>query len=158
MIEYAMLSLIKIIDNILLTVKSLATYKEQRIFSSLLVVVSQLIFYLVISEVINDNTMIAIIIVSVSSGVGNYLAFMINDAFKKDSKWSMVLTSSDKEDVTRLCEYLTAHNIKHVANHGINRKGEETIHIIAFSKTKNESKLIENYLQNTDSKYLKEII
>lgn len=158
MIEYAMLSLIKIIDNILLTVKSLATYKEQRIFSSLLVVVSQLIFYLVISEVINDNTMIAIIIVSVSSGVGNYLAFLINGVFRKDSKWSMVLTSSDKEDVMRLCEYLTAHNIKHVANHGINRKGEETIHIIAFSKTKNESKLIENYLQNTNSKYLKEII
>ena len=158
MIEYAMLSLIKIIDNILLTVKSLATYKEQRIFSSLLVVVSQLIFYLVISEVINDNTMIAIIIVSVSSGVGNYLAFLINGVFRKDSKWSMVLTSSDKEDVMRLCEYLTTHNIKHVANHGINRKGEETIHIIAFSKTKNESKLIENYLQNTNSKYLKEII
>ena len=156
--EYLLIGVIKIDDNILLTVKSLATYKEQKIFSSLLVVISQLIFYLVIGRVINDNTLIAIIIVSVSSGIGNYLAFIISDQFKKDSKWSMVLTSSDKEDVMRLCEYLTAHNIKHVANHGINRKGAETIHVIAFSKTKKESKLIEEYLARTDSKYLKEII
>lgn len=156
--EYVILSLIKIIDNILLTVKSLATYKEQRFFSSFLVIISQLIFYLIIGEVIEDNTLMAIIIVSVSSGVGNYLAFIINDKFKKDSKWSMVLTSSDKNDVLRLCDYLVEHNIKYIANHGLNRQGEETIHIIAFSKTKMESKLIENYLKNTDSKYLKEII
>lgn len=158
MIEYVYLALIKVIDNVLLTAKSLATYKEQRILSSVLVVISQLIFYLVIGKVINDNTMFAIIVVSVSSGVGNFLAFLINDRLKSDSKWSMVLTSSDKEDVMRLCEYLTLHNIKHVANHGINRKGEETIHVIAFSKTKTESRLIESYLENTDSKYLKEII
>lgn len=158
MIEYVYLALIKVIDNVLLTAKSLATYKEQRILSSVLVVISQLIFYLVIGKVINDNTMFAIIVVSVSSGIGNFLAFLINDRLKSDSKWSMVLTSSDKEDVMRLCEYLTLHNIKHVANHGINRKGEETIHVIAFSKTKTESRLIESYLENTDSKYLKEII
>lgn len=155
---YILLSIVKILDNIILTAKSLATYKEQRILSSVLVIISQLIFYLVIGEVINDNTMLAIIVVSVSSGLGNYIAFIINSHFKKDSKWSMVLTSSDKEDVMRLCEYLVSHNIKHVANHGINRRGEETIHVIAFSKTKNESKLIEKYLENTDSKYLKEII
>lgn len=156
--EYIILSLIKIIDNILLTVKSLATYREQRLFSSFLVIVSQLIFYLIIGEVIEDNTLMAVIIVSVSSGIGNYLAFIINDKFKKDSKWSMVLTSSDKEDVLRLCNYLVEHNIKYVANHGLNRHDEETIHIIAFSKTKKESTLIENYLRNTNSKYLKEII
>ena len=78
---YIVLSLVKIIDNIIMTIKSIATYKEKRILSSVLVIISQLIFYLVINQVINDNTMLAIIIVSISSGIGNYIAFIINDKF-----------------------------------------------------------------------------
>ena len=142
----------------MLTFKSIATYKEKKILSSVLVVISQLIFYLVIDQVIEDNTLLAIVIVSVSSGIGSYVAFLINDKFRKDAKWTMVLTSSDVEDIKKLCHYLTEHKIKHIANDGYTRSGNKTINVIAFSKTKNESRLIENYLQNTDSKYLKEVI
>ena len=155
--QYIILGLIKIVDNIILTAKSLATYKNQKLLSSILVVISQLIFYLVIEQVINDSTMLAIIIVSVSSGIGNYVAFLINDKFKKDDKWQYHMTSSDKEDVLRLCNYLVENKIKYLANHGLNRRGEETINVIAYSKTKNQSRLIESYLKNTKSKYLKEI-
>lgn len=155
---YVILALIKIFDNVILTAKSIATYKEQKIISSILVVISQLIFYLVIDQVISDNTILAIIIVAVSSGVGNYIAFLINNKFKKDAKWTMVLTSSDVEDVKRFCNYLAEHKIKYVANDGYNRRMERTINIIAFSKTKAESRLVEEYLKHTDSKYLKEII
>ncbi len=158
MIGYIFLAVIKIFDNIVLTAKSIATYKEQKILSSILVVISQLIFYLVIDQVIEDNTILAIVIVAVSSGVGNYIAFLINNKFRKDAKWTMVLTSSDVEDIKKLCHYLTEHKIKHIANDGYTRKGNKTINVIAFSKTKNESRLIESYLQNTDSKYLKEVI
>ena len=156
--EYVWLGIIKVIDNILSTVKSIATYKEKKLLSSFLVIISQLIFYLIVSEVISDNSLEVIILVSVASGLGNYIAFLINDQFKKDEKWTMVLTSSDKNDVLKFSDYLSKNKIKHIANHGLNRQGEETIHIIAFSKTKNESKLIEKYLQESDSKYLKEII
>ena len=155
---YLILALIKVFDNVVLTAKSIATYKEYKIISSILVVISQLIFYLVIDQVIEDNTMTAIIIVSIASGVGNLIAFVVNDKFKKDAKWSMCLTSSDKEDVERLCNYLAENKIKYIANDGYNRRMEPTINIIAFSKTKAESRLIEQYLATTESKYLKEII
>ena len=78
--------------------------------------------------------------------------------FKKDEKWTMILTTKDKEDMLKFSNYLFKNKIKHIANHGLSHQGEETIHIIAFSKTKAESKLIEKYLQKSDSKYLKEII
>lgn len=155
---YIILALIKVFDNVVLTAKSIATYKEYKIISSILVVVSQMLFYLVIDQVINDNTILAIIIVSVASGVGNLLAFMINSKFKKDDKWSVVLTSSNKEDVKHFCNYLAEHKIKYIANDGYNRRMEPTINIIAFSKTKAESRLIEQYLATSESKYLKEII
>ena len=157
MITYILLGLVKIIDNIVLTAKSLAVHKRQKILSSILVIISQLLFYLVIDQVINDSTILAIVIVSVSSGIGNFVAFIINDKFKKDDKWMFYLTSSDKDDVLRLCNYLVEHKIKYLANHGLNRRGQETINVIAYSKTKDQSRLIEEYLKNTKSKYLKEI-
>ena len=156
--SYVLLALVKILDNIIITAKSIATYKEQKILSSILVVISQLIFYLVISHVINDNTILAIVIVSISSGIGNYIAFTLSNKFKKDTKWTFVIASSDIEDIKNLCGYLVSNKIKYIANDGYTRKGEHTINVIAFSKTKNESRLIEDYLKNTKSKYLKEII
>lgn len=155
---YIFLALIKVLDNVVLTFKSISTYKEKKILSSILVVVSQLIFYLVIDQVIEDNTLLAIIIVSVSSGIGNLLAFEISSRFKKAAKWVFILTSSDAKDVQNLCGYLAEHDIKYIANDGYTRKGEHTINVIAFSKSKEESTLIERFLKNTESKYLKEII
>lgn len=158
MLGYVILAIIKIFDNIITTFKNIAQYKEYKIISSILVIVSQLIFYLIIDKVIEDNTLLAIIIVSVSSGVGNYVAFLINNKFKRDTKWVFVLTSSNKEDVHRLCNYLVEHKIKYIANNGLTRKNEPTIHVIAFSKSKDDSRLIEKFLATTETKYLKEII
>ena len=132
--------------------------REQKILSSILVIVSQLIFYLVIDQVINDNTILSIIIVSVSSGIGNYVAFMINSKLKKAAKWTFIITSSNLNDIQNLCNYLAEHKIKYIANDGYTRKGEHTINVMAFSKSKDESRLIESFLKNTESKYLKEII
>lgn len=158
MLTYIILAIIKIFDNIVLTAKSIATYKEQKIFSSILVVISQLIFYLVIDQVIEDNTFLAIVIVSISSGIGNYIAFLINARFRKDIKWTFIITSSNINDIQNLCSYLVKHKIKYIANNGLTRKGKDTINVMAFSKNKDESRLIEKFLANAESKYLKEII
>lgn len=158
MIGYIFLALVKVLDNVIITAKSIATFKEQKVLSSVLVIVSQLIFYLVINEVINDNTLLSIIIVSVSSGIGNYLAFEINNRFKKAAKWTFVVTSSNKEELMAFCDYLAEHKIKYIVCNGYNRKWDETVNIMAFSKSKNESRLIEKFLAATESKYLKEII
>lgn len=158
MIEYILLALVKVLDNVVTTFKNITQYKEQKILSSILVIISQLIFYLVIQRVIEDNTILAIAIVSISSGLGNYIAFAINGKFKKAAKWTFVIASSNVQDIRNLCNYLAANDIKYIANDGYTRKGEHTINVIAFSKNKDESRLIEKFLSNTESKYLKEII
>ena len=158
MIEYILLALVKVLDNVVTTFKNITQYKEQKILSSILVIISQLIFYLVIQRVIEDNTILAIAIVSMSSGLGNYIAFAINGKFKKAAKWTFVIASSNVQDIRNLCNYLAANDIKYIANDGYTRKGEHTINVLAFSKSKDESRLIEKFLANTESKYMKEII
>ena len=157
-IEYILLAIVKVFDNVIQTAKSISTYKEQKILSSILTIISQLIFYLVISQVIEDNTLLAIIIVSVSSGIGNYIAFIVNGKFKKAAKWTFVITSHNLNDIQNLCNYLAIHKIKYIASDGYTRRGEHTINVMAFSKSKDDSRLIEKFLKNTETKYLKEII
>ena len=158
MFTYIFLAIIKIFDNIVLTAKSIATYKEQKMLSSILVVISQLIFYLVIDQVIEDNTILAIVIVAVSSGIGNYFAFLINDKFRKDTKWVMLFTSSNVNKSKDFSDYLTKNKIKNVVNKGYNRSWDNVINIVIFSKNKEESRLITTYLKNNDFKYLLEVI
>lgn len=158
MIEYVFLAIIKIFDNVISTAKNICQFKELKALSSVLTIISQLLFYLVISQVIEDDTFLSIAVVSISAGLGNYLAFLLNDKFKKDTKWTFVIASSNVTDIKNLCNYLAANNIKYIANDGYTRKGEHTINVMAFSKSKDESRLIEGFLKNTESKYLKEII
>lgn len=155
---YFILFTIKIIDNIISTAKSILTFMNKKFLSSLLVTVSQLLFYTIIKQVMSDDSIYTIIIVSVASGIGNYLAFPIIDKFKNDDKWNYYLTSSNKEDVMKLCKYLAENNIKYVANLGLTRNCEDTINITAFSKTKEQSRTIENFIVKSKSKYLKEIM
>lgn len=154
---YILLAIIKICDNVILTAKSLATYKGQKILSSVLVAISQLLFYLVIDQVVNDSTMLAIIIVSVSSGIGNYIAFLINDKFKKDDVWTNTITSSNQEMLVDLCTMLREHKVKYLLFDTYNRSFEQSYTVTAFTKTKAESRLIDDYLKSTDAKYLRMI-
>ena len=154
---YFLLGLVKICDNVILTAKSISTYKGQKLLSSVLVTISQLLFYLIIDQVVNDSTMAAIIIVSISSGIGNYLAFMINDKFKKDDVWENTITSSDKEMLVELCTMLRDHKVKYLLYNTYNRRFEQSYTVTAFTKTKVESKLIDEYLKNTDVKFLRMI-
>ena len=156
--SYVLLGVIKIFDNIISTGKSLATYQEKKILSSILLAISQLIFYLIIDQVVNDGTLAVILIVAISSGVGNYIAMAINDKLKRDAKWSVMLTCSDINDVRELCHYLREHGIKYIASDGYDKECKRTINVMAFSKTKEESKLIDTYLENTDHKYFKEVL
>lgn len=155
---YVILAIIKIFDNVILTAKSITTYKEQKFLSSVFTTISQLIFYLIIKEVTGDNNLLAIVIVAISSGFGNYVALIINNKIKKDTKWTFVITSKNINDIQNLCNYLVENKVKYIANDGYTRKGEHTINVMAFSKSKDDSRLIEKFLANTESKYLKEII
>lgn len=158
MIGYLCLALVKVLDNIISTAKSIATYRELKWVSSILVALSQLIFYLIIDQVVSDGTLAVIFIVAISSGIGNYIAFTINDKFKRDDKWSVILTCSCVEDVKELCNYLAICGIKYIASDGYDKEGQKTINVMAFSKTKDESSMIDRYLNNTKHRYFKEVL
>lgn len=158
MLNYFILAVIKIVDNLILTAKTITTYKGLKLISAGLTIVSQFLFYFVISKVLRDDTMTTIIIVSISSGIGTYLAFIINQRFKKDVNWTNILTCKDMEDIKKLCDVLRENKIKYIVNDSYSRSWNKTFSIIVFAETKYESIVIDTYLKTTDVKYLREIL
>lgn len=156
--EIILLGLIKVLDNVITTAKSITTYQNRKIITSILVVISQFMFYFIVKSIVNDGSTLSTIVVCVCSGVGTYIAMAISDRFKKDATYTNILTCSDTDSIYELCEYLLNNKIKYIPVDSYNRRNEKTKTVMAFAQTRYESKLIDSFLENSETKYLRQIL
>ena len=110
-LELAVLFLLKAIDNLLSTGKQILIQRHRPILASLSVVVSQIIFYRLISEVSASGGDLALYIVSIASGAGTLIAVKLSDKFSKERTFVNVILSDDKEAMIELRKFLIEHQI-----------------------------------------------
>lgn len=158
MFNVILLGIIKVIDNVITTAKSITTYQNKKITTSILVIISQFMFYSIIKSIVSDGSTLSTIVVCVCSGVGTYIAMCISDRFKKDATYTNILTCSSTDSIDAMCMYLLEHKIKYIPVDSYSRSNERTKTILAFAQTKYESKLIDEFLMNSDTKYLRQIL
>lgn len=156
--ELLILGIIKVLDNMITTAKSITTYQNKKLATALLVIISQFMFYIVIKSVVQDDSIITTSIVCVCSGLGTYIMMFVNDKTRRDTTYTNILTCSHNESIEALCDYLLEHKIKYIALDSYSRSKKDTLTVMAFAKTKYESSLIDIFLQNSETKYLREII
>ena len=156
--EMFILGLIKVLDNVISTARSITTYQNKKIITSILVIISQFMFYFIVKSIVSDGSTISTIIVCICSGLGTYIAMVFNDKFKKDITYTNILTCSQTDSIDEMCEYLLMHKIKYIPVDSYSRKNERTKTIIAFAQTKYESSLIDTFLEQSTTKYLRQIL
>lgn len=156
--ELLILGVIKVLDNMITTAKSITTYQNKKIATSILVIISQFMFYLVIKSVVEDDSFITTTVICLCSGIGTYIAMTISDKTKRDLTYTNILTCSHAESIDELCDYLLEHAIKYIPVDSYNRRNEKTRTVIAFAQTKYESSLIDTFLENSETKYLRQIL
>lgn len=156
--ELFILGLIKVIDNVISTAKSITTYQNKKVITSILVIISQFLFYSVIKSVVSDDSLLSIIIVCICSGIGTYLAMLFNEKFKKDITYTNILTCSCDDSISELCSYLLENKIKYIPVDSYDRKNKHSITVLAFASTRYESRLIDTFLENSEVKYLRQIL
>lgn len=153
--EYILLFIIKMLDNILVTGKTILIQKGKGFFAAITVIISQVIFYKIISEVVSSESDAKMWIVSIASGVGTFLAIRINERFSKDKIFVNNIASDDKEAMTELCNYLKEHKIKNLVTDSYAKDWSKTLSVTVFAETKEESKLVNKFLKESDSKYFR---
>ena len=155
--NYILLAIIKIVDNIILTEKTILTQKNKAVLASVLVVISQFMFYFLIKQVVSDSSILSISIISIASGVGSYIAFYINKKISRDTVYINIITSNDREKMKSLGDYMRSENIKIVTFEAYSDNIERTLSAMVFANTKAQSIKIDDYLKEHDG-FFREIV
>ena len=150
-INILVVSFVKIIDNILSTGKAILIQRNKAVLAGIFVAVSQIIFYKLINVAQNGKYMIYVI--SVASGIGTYLAIFISNKFSKERLYVNVLLSDDKDAMIDLRNFLQLNKITNLTTDGYTKDFKKTLAVTAYVETKEKSKLLDNYINNSNTKY-----
>lgn len=152
-LELLLLFGLKATDNLLSTGKQILIQRHRPILAALSVVLSQIIFYRLIDKVSAYNGDLALYIVAIASGVGTLLAVMISDKFSKERTFVNVILSDDREAMVDLREFLKEHHITNLATDGYTKDWNKTIAITAYAETREQSRLIDQYVKDSSAKF-----
>lgn len=151
--HYLTLAFVKVIDNVISTEKSLLTQQNKAVAASILVTISQFLFYMLITEVVADSNIFSIIVVSIASGIGSYIAFCINNKFSKETVFINIITSNEKNKMKVFGDYMRSEGIKIVTMPTYGDEIEKTLTALVFANTRQQSKQIDKYMKNNNGFY-----
>ena len=103
-------------------------------------------FYFIIKEVVADNNMISIIVVSIASGIGSYIAFCMNKKWSKDMVYINIITSNNIDKMKAFGDYMRTEDIKIVTMPTYGDDVEKTLTALVFANTREQSSKIDNYI------------
>lgn len=155
------LGIIKVIDNIITTAKNIAVYKNKKIIASSLVAISQMMFNTLTKLIVAEDSLFTDMVVSIGAFIGTYIVMSMNDKLQKDITYTNILTCRHTESVTELRKYLLDNKIKHIVFDSYDKTMQEEemeLTILAFAKSKYESSLIDTFLEQSETKYLRQIL
>ena len=143
---------VKVFDNVLSTGKTILIQKNKGLLAGISVIISQIIFYKLI-DAVSENGNLTMYVISIASGIGTMLAVKISDKFSKDRLFVNVLLCDDKNTMIDLREFLKKHHITNLATDGYTKNlSKKTIAITAYTETKAENRLIDDYLSTLNVK------
>lgn len=152
-LNLVLLFVIKVIDNILGTSKTILIQQNKGILAALSVVISQIIFYKLIDAVGDSENDLTMYVVSIASGFGTYLAVKLNDKFSKEKTYVNVILSDNREAMEDLLGYLRKNKITNLTTDAYTKDWKKTLSITAYAETKEQSKLLDKYIAESDVKF-----
>lgn len=151
---FAVLFLAKVLDNALKTTKTILIQRNRCLLAGLTVIVSDFIYFTLIKNVLSNNSNLAILVVAIGSGVGCCLAIALSRRFSREKTYINVILSDNKDSMQELRDYLALHHITNVATDCYTRDwGVKTISLTVYAETKAQSKLLDEYLDGTSTKF-----
>ena len=150
---YITLALTKIVDNLITTEKSLLVQQRKALAASIFVAISEFMFLFIIKKVVADSNVVSNIVVAIGAGIGSYIAFFINNKFSKETVFINIVTSNDKNKMKAFGDHMRAEGIKVVTMPTYGDDIEKTLTALVFANTRNQSKLIDKYVENNNGLY-----
>jgi ACT domain-containing protein len=100
---------------------------------------------------------VSAIVVSISAGIGSYIAFCINNKFSKETVYINIVTSNDKDKMKDFGDYMREQGIKIVTFDAYNDEINSTLTALVFANTREQSKRIDKYME-TKNGFFREVV
>ena len=153
-IYLAVLFAAKVADNALSTTKTIMVQRSRWILAGFAVILSDFIYFWITKRVVSAESELAMLVVAIAGGVGCSLACFVNEKLSKDRTYVNVIMSDDLDEMKRLRDFLAQHHITNVATDSYTLNWNTyTITITAYPETKAESRLINKFIEESDTKF-----
>lgn len=150
----AALFVAKVIDNALGTAKTILVQRNRCLLAGVALGLSNFIYLSITKDIVTNDSVLALVIVSIASGVGCCLAVAFNNKFSKEKTYVNVILSDDKVQMQKLRDFLAEHKITNVAGDSYTLDwSHKSLSITAYAETKHQSRLIDQYIASSDAKF-----
>lgn len=150
----AILFAVKVLDNALGTAKTILVQRNRCVLAGVALGLSNFLYLSITKDIVTSDGNLALVVVSIASGVGCCLAVAFNNKFSKERTFVNVIMSDDKEEMKKLRDFLAEHKITNVASDSYTKDWErKTLTITAYAETKNQSRLIDKYIEASGTKF-----
>lgn len=144
------LFLAKVLDNTLNTAKTILVQRNRCLLAGVALGLSNFIYLSITKDIVTSNSTLALVIVSIASGVGCCLAVALSNRFSKDRTYVNVILSDDKEAMKEFRDFLAENHITNVATDSYTLDwSRKSISITAYAQTKAQSSLIDEYIERS---------
>lgn len=144
------LFLAKVLDNTLNTAKTILVQRNRCLLAGVALGLSNFIYLSITKDIVTSDSTLALVIVSIASGVGCCLAVALSNRFSKDRTYVNVILSDDKEAMKEFRDVLAENHITNVATDSYTLDwSRKSISITAYAQTKAQSRLIDEYIERS---------
>ena len=144
------LFLAKVLDNTLNTAKTILVQRNRCLLAGVALGLSNFIYLSITKDIVTSDSTLALVIVSIASGVGCCLAVTLSNRFSKDKTYVNVILSDDKEAMKEFRDFLAENHITNVATDSYTLDwSRKSISITAYAQTKVQSRLIDEYIERS---------
>lgn len=144
------LFLAKVLDNTLNMAKTILVQRNRCLLAGVALGLSNFIYLSITKDIVTSDSTLALVIVSIASGVGCCLAVTLSNRFSKDRTYVNVILSDDKEAMKEFRDFLAENHITNVATDSYTLDwSRKSISITAYAQTKVQSRLIDEYIERS---------
>lgn len=144
------LFLAKVLDNTLNTAKTILVQRNRCLLAGVALGLSNFIYLSITKDIVTSDSTLALVIVSIASGVGCCLAVALSNRFSKDRTYVNVILSDDKEAMKEFRDFLAENHITNVATDSYTLNwSRKSISITVYAQTKAQSRLIDEYIERS---------
>ena len=158
MIQFGIMFLAKVVDNILNTTKAIFIQRNKAIFAGISLALSTFIGYYITKIVVRSDGLVPNIVASIAAGVGCIVAVSISNKLSKDRLYVNVLMCDNIVAMQKLHNFLAEKHITNVVTDTYTKDFKsKTITITAYCETKEQSRILDEYIASMNKK-LKRVI